>query len=104
MGSEDISMMRRDTVADDEVFLFSSQNDFKATVNATIPDLSYAYLKFGYDKTIKLQLEKDNVEFSDWVDKIMTHVQCLFRLPSLPTKIEFKVQIRVAKTNFYHVR
>ena len=96
MGSEDISMMRRYKVADDEVFLFGSQNHFNESVNANIPGLSYAYLKFGYDKTMKLQLEKDNIEFSDWVDKIMTHVQFLFRLPSLPTKIEFKVQIRVA--------
>ena len=58
--------------------------------NAWPPEI-YAYLKFGYDKTMKKQLKKDGISFADWIAKVMTHVQAYYRHSSLPTKIQFKV-------------
>ena len=56
------------------------------------PRAIYAYLKFGYDRTLKNQLQNtDRTDFSRWIDAVMTHVQVHYRHSSLPTKIEFKV-------------
>ena len=56
------------------------------------PGAIYAYVKFGYDRTLKNQLQNtDRTDFSKWIDAVMTHVQVHYRHSSLPTKIEFKV-------------
>ena len=56
------------------------------------PEAIYVYVKFGYDRTLKNQLENsDGTDFATWTDAIMTHVQGHYRHPTLPTKIEFKV-------------
>ena len=64
------------------------------------PGAIYAYVKFGYDRTLKNQLQNtDRTDFSKWIDAVMTHVQVHYRHSSLPTKIEFKVVSRL----FYFV-
>ena len=60
------------------------------------PSAIYAYVKFGYDRTLKNQLQNtDRTDFSKWIDAVMTHVQVHYRHSSLPTKIEFKVLSRL---------
>ena len=60
------------------------------------PGAIYAYVKFGYDRTLKNQLQNtDRTDFSKWIDAVMTHVQVHYRHSSLPTKIEFKVLSRL---------
>ena len=54
------------------------------------PEL-YVYLKFGYENTMKAQLDSDGTTFATWIDEVMTHVQSYYRHPTLPTKIQFKV-------------
>ena len=58
----------------------------------------YAYVKFGYDNTMKSQLESDGISFGDWVDSVMTHVQTYYQHLTLPTKIMFKVFKYVQKS------
>ena len=69
--------------------------EMKATLQAssaeTWPNERYAYVKFGYDRTLKNQLESENTNFATWIDSVMTHVQTHYRHPSLPTKVQFKV-------------
>ena len=57
----------------------------------TWPSERYAYVKFGYDNTMKTQLEEDGTSFSEWIDSVMTHVQSYYQHSSLPTQIQFKV-------------
>ena len=66
---------------------------FKSGVSSrSWPEAIYVYVKFGYDRTLKNQLENsDGTDFATWTDAIMTHVQGHYRHPTLPTKIEFKV-------------
>ena len=59
----------------------------------TWPSERYAYVKFGYDNTLKNQLATVGKSFNTWVDSVMTHVQAHYRHSSLPTKIQFKVMI-----------
>ena len=55
------------------------------------PRERYAYVKFGYDKSLNRQLGKERKRFADWVNPVMAHVQSYYRHNSLPTKIQFKV-------------
>ena len=55
------------------------------------PTSLYAYIKFGYENTMKAQLEADGITFSKWIDSAMTHVQSYYQHESLPTQILFKV-------------
>ena len=57
----------------------------------TWPSERYAYIKFGYDNTLKNQLSSIGTTFNTWIDSVMTHVQAHYRHSSLPTKIQFKV-------------
>ena len=64
----------------------------KGVVSRSWPDEIFAYVKFGYDSTLKNQLENvDKTDFATWVDAVMTHVQTHYRHSSLPTKVQFKV-------------
>merc|ERR1719216_530151 len=56
----------------------------------TWPSERYAYIKFGYDNTLKNQLSSIGTTFNTWIDSVMTHVQAHYRHSSLPTKIQFK--------------
>jgi len=71
--------------------------EMKATLQAssaeTWPNERYAYVKFGYDRTLKNQLESENTNFATWIDSVMTHVQTHYRHPSLPTKVQFKYDV-----------
>ena len=57
----------------------------------TWPEERFAYVKFGWDKTLKNQLEKENTNFPTWIDSVMTHVQTHYRHSSLPTKIQLEI-------------
>ena len=57
----------------------------------TWPSERYAYVKFGYENTMKAQLDSDGTTFATWIDGVMTHVQSYYQHPTLPTKIQFKV-------------
>ena len=69
----------------------------KTSASTSWPKERYAYVKFGYDKTMKSQLSTENTEFNTWIDSVMTHVQSHYRHPTLPTKIQFKVSKCVPK-------
>ena len=64
----------------------------QASAATTWPEERYAYVKLCYDRSLKGQLENDNTDFDTWADAVMTHVQSHYRHPSLPTKIQYKVQ------------
>ena len=65
------------------------------------PEELFVYVKFGYDRTLKNQLENvDKTDFPTWVDNVMTHVQTYYRHASLPTKIQFKVPSFVTPEDF----
>ena len=81
-----------DEMEDEEIDL---SQELQATLSAdaamTWPKERYAYAKLCYDRTLKNQLEKDGTNFNTWADDVMTHVQAHYRHPSLPLKIQFKV-------------
>ena len=82
-----------DEMGDEEVDLSRElRAAAQASVATTWPEELYAYAKLCYDRTLKRQLENDNTDFNTWADSVMTHVQSHYRHPSLPTKIQFKVQ------------
>ena len=64
----------------------------QASASVTWPEERYAYLKLCYDRTLKKQLEQDSMNYTTWVNSVMTHVQTIYRHPSFPTKIQFKVR------------
>ena len=68
----------------------------------TWPSERYAYIKFGYDNTLKNQLSSIGTTFNTWIDSVMTHVQAHYRHSSLPTKIQFKVINNQKHSNFYY--
>ena len=51
----------------------------------------YAYVKMGYDRSMKTQLESQGTDFKTWIDSVMTHVQTYYKHKSLPVQILFKV-------------
>ena len=57
----------------------------------SLPDEMFAYVQFGYDKSLKAKLSSEYNYFSSWIDDVMTHVQAHYRHGSLTTKIQFKV-------------
>ena len=61
-----------------------------------LPEELFAYVKFGYDLTLKGKLESENKSFGPWVKEVMCHVQAHFRHSSLTTKIQFKVFKEIA--------
>ena len=81
-----------DTMGDEEVDLLQ---DLQAALSADAytywPSERYAYVKFGYDKSMNRQLGQERKSFKDWVNPVMAHVQSYYRHYSLPTKIQFKV-------------
>merc|ERR1711997_61496 len=72
---------------------FSEETATVSTRAMTWPSEVYAYVKFGYDNTLKNQLAADGVSFNDWVNSVMTHVQAHYRHHTLPTKIQFKYDV-----------
>ena len=79
-------------MGDEEVDLLQ---DLQAALSADAytywPSERYAYVKFGYDKSMNRQLGQERKSFADWVNPVMAHVQSYYRHYSLPTKIQFKV-------------
>ena len=81
-------------MGDEEEDLFEElAADAAASAYTSWPSKIYAYIKFGYDNTLKAQLDKDGTTFNTWIDGVMTHIQTYYRHYTLPTKIEFKVNI-----------
>ena len=75
----------------DDLEQFLSSGAARTGAANTMPPKAYAYLKFGYDTSLKQQLSQDGTNFNTWIDSVMTHVQSYYRHSSLPLKIEFKV-------------
>jgi len=81
----------KDDMGDEEEDLFEElAADAAASAYTSWPSKIYAYIKFGYDNTLKAQLDKDGTTFNTWIDGVMTHIQTYYRHYTLPTKIEFK--------------
>jgi len=81
----------QDKMGDEEENLtMELEADAQTSAAVSWPRKQYAYVKFGYDKTMKKQLKKQGTNFATWVDSVMTHVQQYYRHYTLPTKIEFK--------------
>jgi len=78
---------------EEEDLLLELEADAKTGAAMTWPSEVYAYVKFGYDNTLKNQLATDGVSFNDWVNSVMTHVQAHYRHYTLPTKIQFKYDV-----------
>ena len=76
---------------EEEDLLWELQAEASVSAATTWPAEVYAYVKFGYDNTMKTQLEEDGTSFSEWIDSVMTHVQSYYQHSSLPTQIQFKV-------------
>jgi len=90
-GVEDEFEQDDDEMGDEEEdLLMELEADAETSAAVTWPRERYAYVKFGYDKTMKRQLDSDGKSFSTWVDSVMAHVQAHYRHSSLPTKIQFK--------------
>ena len=91
---------------EEEDLLLELEADAKTGAAMTWPSEVYAYVKFGYDNTLKNQLATDGVSFNDWVNSVMTHVQAHYRHYTLPTKIQFKVIVErdLVLLSFYHGR
>ena len=64
---------------------------YRTSKGVTWPTDLEAYLKFGYDNTMKAQLAKDSTTFAKWIDANFAHVQAYYRHNTLPTRINFKV-------------
>ena len=67
------------------------------------PSALYAYIKFGYENTMKSQLEADGKTMAEYVDEVMAHVQSYYKDASLPTPIEFKV-LNMKEQGFHLLR
>lgn len=79
-----------DKMGDEETDPALEMEAFMTSAAVTWPSERYAYVKFGYENTLKAQLSSDGTSFATWINGIMTHVQSYYRHPSLPTKIQFK--------------
>ena len=66
-------------------------DSYQTSAAVSWPSKVYAYVKFGYENTMKAQMQTEGRSFSNYVDEVMTHVQTYYRHHTLPTKIEFKV-------------
>ena len=90
--ADDAYGKHKDDMGDEEEDLYDElAADAAASAASSWPSKRYAYVKFGYDNTLKAQMDKEGTTFNKWIDGVMTHVQTYYRHRSLPTKIEFKV-------------
>ena len=80
-----------DELIDSTQFCEQGENAQKTHQRESWPSDTYVYLKFGYENTMKAQLEENGTTFASWIVPVMTHVQAYFILASLPTKIRFQV-------------
>jgi hypothetical protein len=82
----------KDQMGDEEEDMMMELKADKAQTSSAVswPSKLYAYVKFGYEKTMKAQMDKEGRTFANYVDEVMTHVQTYYRHYTLPTKIEFK--------------
>ena len=80
---------------EDDLEELLSEAALKTGAANTMPPKLYAYLKFGYDTSLKQQLSQDGTSFNTWIDSVMTHVQSYYRHSSLPAPIEFKVIVLI---------
>ena len=72
----------------------AKMEEFAAAVSSEAivwPPELFAQVKFGYENTMKAQLDADGTTFDAWIDSVMTHVQSYYQHPTLPTKVTFKV-------------
>jgi len=86
----------KDEMGDEEEDLLDElAADAVASAATTFPRVGLkAYVKFGYDNTMKAQMEKDGTTFNTWIDSVMTHVQTYYKHSSLPVQIKFKYNKR----------
>jgi hypothetical protein len=58
-----------------------------------IPSNLKAVIAFGYEEGIKKQLvDRNELQFEEWIEGVMAHTQAHFRDPSLGTRIQFEAQ------------
>ena len=76
---------------EEEDLLMELEAEAETSAAVTWPSERYAYVKFGYDRTMKTQLDGEGKTFASWVNSVMAHVQAHYRHSSLPTKIQFAV-------------
>jgi len=93
----------KDRMGDEEEDLMMElEAEAKTSAAVSWPSKQYAYVKFGYDITLRDQLNKEGTNFATWVNSVMAHVQTYYRHYTLPTKIEFKYD--TSETLFKNLR
>ena len=73
--------------------LEAAEEEYDTAGSVSWPTSIYAYVKFGYENTMKAQLESEGTTIEAYIDSVMTHVQTYYKHTSLPTQILFKVFI-----------
>ena len=59
----------------------------------SFPSSMTATVKFGYETSMRDQLENLETDFHTYIDKVMAHVQTYYKEPSLTTQVNFEVLV-----------
>ena len=93
--SDDTYGKHKDEMGDEEKDNYEEKMAKAASAySSTFPSSGkiYAYVKMGYDRSMKAHLESQGTDFKTWIDSVMTHVQTHYKHKTLPVKILFKVK------------
>jgi len=91
--SDDTYGKHKDEMGDEEKDNYEEKMAKAASAySSTFPSSGkiYAYVKMGYDRSLKAHLESQGTNFKTWIDSVMTHVQTHYKHKSLPVRILFK--------------
>ena len=69
----------------------TAADDAETAAAVNWPASLTVYVKFGYENTLKAQMDADGTTFAAWIESVMTHVQTYFQHDTLPTDILFEV-------------
>lgn len=92
------SNVHRDEMGDEKKDMEMELIADSVSAATSFPKKLYAYVKFGYDRTMKAQLESESTTIDKYIKSVMTHVQSYYKHPTLPTQIRFKY--KTAETIF----
>ena len=101
--SDDTYGKHKDEMGDEEKDNYEEKMAKAASAySSTFPSSGkiYAYVKMGYDRSLKAHLESQGTNFKTWIDSVMTHVQTHYKHKSLPVRILFKVTIYQSRIHF----